>query len=109
MTYISEPHFVPLKCGVTEDKPHNVFTGTAVGTMLELSSDRASGCAAAVHANYYFLLPSNTEILLPHPSWPLAFLSLEKQVETNVSRSWGKHFGDIFPGLWHCQIWILWG
>ena len=31
--YISEPHFVPLKCGLTEDTPHNVLSGTAVGTI----------------------------------------------------------------------------
>ena len=55
-----------------------------------------------------FLL-SNKETLLPHPSRPLAFLSLEKQVENNVSRSLGKHFRVICPCVWLCQLWVLWG
>ena len=35
--------------------------------------------------------------LLPHPSWPVAFLSVEKQVENNLPRSSGKHCADLCP------------
>lgn len=55
-------------------------------------AEMASACAVAVHGNFFL---STLESLLLHPSRPVAFQSLEKQVENNLSRSWGKHFTDL--------------
>lgn len=80
--------------GQTSKCSHRAYSENNAGRsyLAPGPADRVSGCAVVVHANLFFL--STLENLLPHPLCPVAFVTLEKQVENNLSRCWGKYITD---------------
>lgn len=80
--YLPDPQFLPLKCGVPEEKPHTFLTETTVGTIQEglwwhLAHQIGLLDILQQFMGIFFSFVSTMGIHLPHPSWPVAFMNLD--------------------------------
>ena len=92
---------------MVEDKPHRVLlvgtTGSAMAgaCLVPGSAERAAGRAGVV-PGYYFPLPHERPSATPH--WSVAFLSLEKHMESNLlfqcKEGLRFHLADPGPCPW---------